>query len=920
MSQNIVNLLGAGSGLDTQALVTSLVDVERAAPQASIDNKRELAETQISDYGLLNSALSVLQDAADAIGDSDTFNTKSASFGDSSAFLPVALEPEAQTGSYSFSVSQLAQAQSLSSGATFADPGDTIGEGVLTFSFGNWDAVSPPANPTSFTQNEASASQTITIDSSNNTLTGLANTINEADFGVQASIVNDGTAFRLVLLADSGLNNQIQIDASDTDGNNTDASGLSNFAFNDTSFNMAQNQVGQDAALTVNGLAVTRESNTIDDLVEGFEFTIAGVTTENISVSIEDDKVVAEQTVRDFVEAYNLFLETIEPIVGFNEELNDFGSLNGDSIAKNIPSQIRSLLVSDVVGLDDTFTALTNVGIRTERDGSFSIDESTFTDAVNDNYDLFKNLFIPSTNTSNEQISINTFGDNTQSGSYDVVITTPPQKGTFEGAAAAGGIIAGLAADVPTSASLSGAANTALLTDFIESQGQFVASTASAPLDLSAAGANDYDFSIVVDGIAAAADISLPPANYASFDDMATALETAINDDANLSGVTVSFDNGQFTFSSPSTGANSSVELTAVSPNANTLGIGGGTASNGSGGANDYDFSIAVDGTTSGTISLTPDTYESFDDLAAHIQEQINADANISGAGAAVTVTHNGASFIVQSNSTGVSSTIDNATAIGPQAASLGLTTGTATQGAATGGNTSAYDFTVELNGTTSGTISLDSGTYADLDAVAAEIQSQINTDPAIVEGGGQVTVEYDAETGGFNMVSNRFGASSNISFNDIGANAADLGLSTGVGSAGVNVVGTVDGVAAFGTGNVLLPALGEPGESLSLIIGENATTATVNLSRGFGNQLALLIEDFLGNNGAINLRETSLDEDLTDLDTDQEDLDRRIDAYQERLTAQFIAMEAIVRSLQDSGSFLESTLGSLLDSFTNNN
>jgi len=347
---------------------------------------------------------------------------------------------------------------------------------VLTFSFGNWDTVTPPANPTEFTQNEASTSQTITIDSSNNTLTGLANTINEADFGVQASIVNDGTAFRLVLLADSGLNNQIQIDASDTDGNNTDASGLSNFAFNDTSFNMAQNQVGQDAALTVNGLAVTRESNTIDDLVDGFEFTIAGITTENVSVSIEDDKVVAEQTVRDFVEAYNLFLETIEPIVGFNDELNEYGSLYGDSIAKNIPSQIRSLLVGDVTGLDDTFTALTNVGIRTERDGSFSIDETTFTDAVSDNYDLFKNLFIPSTNTSNEQININSFGNNTQSGSYEVAITTPPQQGTFTGAAAGGGIIAGLAADVPTSASLSGAANTALLTDFVQSQGKFVGS------------------------------------------------------------------------------------------------------------------------------------------------------------------------------------------------------------------------------------------------------------------------------------------------------------------------------------------------------------------------------------------------------------------------------------------------------------
>ena len=76
-------------------------------------------------------------------------------------------------------------------------------------------------------------------------------------------------------------------------------------------------------------------------------------------------------------------------------------------------------------------------------------------------------------------------------------------------------------------------------------------------------------------------------------------------------------------------------------------------------------------------------------------------------------------------------------------------------------------------------------------------------------------------------------------------------------------------GVSAFGTGNVLLPALGEPGESLGLIIGENATSGTVNFSRGFGGQLEQLIEQFLGNNGVINLREESLSDSIDDLDDD---------------------------------------------------
>ena len=92
-----------------------------------------------------------------------------------------------------------------------------------------------------------------------------------------------------------------------------------------------------------------------------------------------------------------------------------------------------------------------------------------------------------------------------------------------------------------------------------------------------------------------------------------------------------------------------------------------------------------------------------------------------------------------------------------------------------------------------------------------------------------------------------------------------------------------------------------------------------MNFSRGFGGQLEQLIEQFLANNGVISLREESLNDKIEDLDDDQSSLDRRIEAFQERLTSQFIAMEAIVRSLQDSSSFLESTLESLLDAYNSN-
>jgi flagellar hook-associated protein 2 len=913
MSQNIVNLLGAGSGVDTQALVASLVEVERAAPQQRIDTQRETAETRISDLGLLNSALSSLQDAATALGNADVFNTKSALIGDSTAFSAVSLDTNAPVGDFSFTIEQLAQAQSLSTQTTFENTTDTVGTGTLTFNFGNYETVIPPANPTTFTEDTAKPPQVITIDDTNNTLAGLAQTINDADFGVQASLVNDGTGQRLVFRAESGVNNQLQISVSDSDGNNTDTEGLSRFAFNAGSQQLVQNQIGQDAEFAVNGLAVSRSSNTIDDVIAGFEFNLSGLTDvgEAVNVTIEQDTNAGVTLVRDFVEIYNTFLDAVDPLIGINPETNERGSLAGDTLARNLPTQVRQLLVGDVGGLDSTFTALTNIGVRTERDGSLSIDETDFSNAIENNFEAFTELFIPITQSSTDQITVNTFGDNTQAGAYDVVITQQPARGNLLGAALGAGILADLSAPVATSATLTGTAPTALLSDFVTSSGSFVGgtSTLTLPLDLTG-GSAAFEFSISVDG-ATAVNINLPAANYTDNDQIVVALQTEI--DSNSLGVVVSVDvSDQFSFTSSTTGAASSVALAAVGASANQFGIDTGTATPGTGGATDYNFTIDVDGMTSGAISLTPGSYENFEALAVELQTQINADTNLTGT---VGVSYNGTQFVVTSDATGTSSLIGNISAsVGSKAADLGLTAGTVVQGAATGGNTSEYDFSITLDGTESGVISIDTDSYADFDELAAEIESQINADTALAASGATVNVSYDSDANRFSIESSRFGAVSSVAVTNIGINANKLGLEAGIPESGKNVEGTIDGVAAFGSGNVLLAALGQAGESLTLLIGENATSGTVNFSRGLGGSLEALITQFLGSNGAILLRETSLNNNLAELDEDQVSLDSRIEAYQVRQTSKFIASEAIVRSLQRSGDFLATTLDNLLN------
>jgi flagellar hook-associated protein 2 len=175
------------------------------------------------------------------------------------------------------------------------------------------------------------------------------------------------------------------------------------------------------------------------------------------------------------------------------------------------------------------------------------------------------------------------------------------------------------------------------------------------------------------------------------------------------------------------------------------------------------------------------------------------------------------------------------------------------------------------------------------------------------------VVVTHVADTNKISITSTRYGTSSFVNVVSSSDDAAaNLGLAEGAGTKGVDVAGTVNGVPGFGLGNVLLPKLGEKAEGLSLIIGENATTAKVDFSRGFAGQMDELIGQFLQTNGLFDDREKILERQLVDFDDQETRLERRMTAYQERLMQQFIAMESILNGLNSQGGFLENLIDSL--------
>ena len=184
---------GIGSGIDIDGLVSKLVTAERTPIETRFNQREAALQTRISALGSFKGALSQFQSALAGLKNADTFKSGASATVSNDKLLAATATAGAPVGSYSVTVEQLAQGQRLATSADhrFDSLTDVVGTGTLTFQFGTYGGTA--ANP-AFAANPDKAVKTVTIDASNNTLSGVAKAINEAKIGVQASVINDGPA------------------------------------------------------------------------------------------------------------------------------------------------------------------------------------------------------------------------------------------------------------------------------------------------------------------------------------------------------------------------------------------------------------------------------------------------------------------------------------------------------------------------------------------------------------------------------------------------------------------------------------------------------------------------------------------------------------------------------------------------------
>ena len=416
---------GIGSGLNVNAIVSALMTVE-SQPINLLNQQESSYQAKLSAYGSMTAALSSFQSSVATLTSQSTFQTLSATPSDTTV-LTAAAANNASTGNYSINTTALAQAQTLVASGQ-ASTTSAIGTGAsttLTFSFGT-------TSGNTFTQDPTQGTKTVTIDSSNNSLQGIADAINAANIGVTASIVNDGssTPYKLELTSSTGANHSMEITVS---GDATLQSLLSYSPGGSQS--MTQTVAGQDAALTVNGLSIASPTNTVTSAISGVTLNLLKTGTSTLSITNNASSVAT--AVQSFVTAYNTLHGALSPLTAYDSTTQQGGPLLGDYTAMSVQTQLSGVLVSAVPGLSGNsgITTLGQLGISLNKDGTLSLDNTKLQSAISSNLSDIAGMFASVGKTTDSLVNYVSSTSNTQPGSYSVDVSQLATQGKSVGSA-----------------------------------------------------------------------------------------------------------------------------------------------------------------------------------------------------------------------------------------------------------------------------------------------------------------------------------------------------------------------------------------------------------------------------------------------------------------------------------------------------
>lgn len=933
-----IQSLGIGSGLLTMDLVEDLIAAQREPVDIRLDLQKVELEAEISAFGAIKSALESLRATTSALNLPSSVQAMTASSSDTTALTATA-SSLATAATYQITTNALAQSHSLVT-RSYTNITDVIGTGQLTFNFGT--TTFDPGYDT-FTQDTTKTSKTLTIDATNNTLSSLRTAINDADFGVQASVVNDGSGYRLLLVTkDTGLNNSMEIVVSADAG-----SGLKELAYNAT-----YNGTADVGAIT--GAGSVDLSSGLDFSSTNAVFTLTVGATSGIVVTVDQDATTDLDgdtfpgQAGDNIFAIQAAVDTAliaatlsagDVVVSLDPTTNGviFTTLaTGSSVTMEITAD------DGVLGLN------TSAGTRYGSDGSM-----TQTQAAQDASLVVNGLAVTSASNLVTEVV------------HGVTLNL---------------IKADAAVTHTLTVSSDSAAIEAKVQAFVDSYNVlktlsdgftvFDPDTEEVGLLLGDSTLRSINSRIrtimtgIVDGISSSSfrslaevGITTDQSNNFNLQLDSTILRQAISDHPNdivsLFAYNTSATDSQIKVVSAGTNTKPGTYQVVVNQLATRGGYQGITKAGLDGpitidSTNDT-FVVSLNGTKSNTVTLTQGSYTSGVELAAEIQLRINNDTNILATGDTVAVTYNAVSQRLEFTSSdyGSSSTVsfdvvdtDTQSELG-----FGVSVGTSTAGlnvkgtinneAATGigqtlvasaGDATAqpgyvagttlvslglpltitapqvaagdYRINVTIDGTASGDIDVAAGTYTTGPEMATALQTAINADATLTAASKTVSVDFDATLNSYTIRSASTGTSSTVTITTLGSSMSGaFGLGTGGGTKGTDGSGAMNAAA-----DLRIQVLG----------GSLGSRGTLTYIQGITYRLDQLFAEFLDSSGLISNKVGGLNREVTAVEAQRTSLDDRMEALEQRMIDQFAYADSIIAQLNSTSDFLTQQLALL--------
>lgn len=398
---SILTALGAGSGIDTGALVTSLVSASFDPKDQALKSKEDANTAKISTLGTLTSGIDAFATALQSLVAGGTLKTQPTT-SDSSVVTATA-QAGASIGALSaqLEVRQVATAQSNYSTALTGGAATAVGAGGLTLT-------------------TRGRSFDITIDDSNNSLTGLAAAINATNTGstpsgVTASVVTDANGARLVVKGQTGAANDFSIAAKA--GATAD---LQRF----TTSQMSSAQSAANAVIRMDGVDASFSSNSVTSLIPGVTLNlVAAKPGTTVSLGFNRPTEAITQAVNDYVSAYNQLRGELNTAMAVGSGGSDQGPLYGNSAIKQMQRQLQQITSTALSAYPNGPQTLAEIGVSTAQDGTLSVDSSRLSKALATYPDAVEAMFNPSQRSDNPLIKITSAFGSAKPGTYAVNIT-----------------------------------------------------------------------------------------------------------------------------------------------------------------------------------------------------------------------------------------------------------------------------------------------------------------------------------------------------------------------------------------------------------------------------------------------------------------------------------------------------------------